>query len=78
MSSEWLIEGRLKDGRIIQVTNTGSVLAKNRAFENRRLTRGWRLNTGPLATGSTVPKKALLTQSFVQTGGKGTISRQRI
>ena len=56
MSSEWLIEGRLQGGRLIQVTNTGSLWAKNLDFENRRLTRAWRLNTGPLHTGSTVPK----------------------
>ena len=52
----------------MQVTNTG----KKRDFENWELTRGWPLNTWSLNTGSTVPN-ALLTQSFMQTGGNGPI-----
>ena len=37
-----------RGGRLIQVTNTAFVWAKNRDFENWPLNRGWPLNTGPL------------------------------
>ena len=43
-----------RGGRLIQVTNTAFVRAKNRDFENWPLNRGWPLNTGPLYTGSTI------------------------
>ena len=43
-----------RGGRLIQVTNTAFVCAKNRDFKNWPLNRGWPLNTGPLYTGSTV------------------------
>ena len=45
-----------RGGRLIQVTITAFVGAKNRDFENWPLNRGWPLNTGPLYTGSTVFK----------------------
>ena len=43
-----------RGGRLIQVTNTAFVCAKNRDFKNWPLNRGWPLNTGLLYTGSTV------------------------
>ena len=47
-------------GRLIQVTNTAFVWAKNRDFENCPLNRVWSLNTGPLYTGSNVSVIGLL------------------
>ena len=45
-----------RGGRLIQVTNTAFVCAKNRDFKKWPLNRGWPLNTGPLYTGLTVFK----------------------
>ena len=49
-----------RGGRLIEVTNTAFVWAKNRDFENWPLNRGWRPNTGPLYTYSTVWPSVLL------------------
>ena len=49
-----------RGGRLIQVTNTAFVWAKNRDFENWPLNWGWPPNTGPLFTDSTVWSSVLL------------------